>query len=1503
MAATGGGKIRTRRYHIASKPYAKGNQQPGLISRMTDTVKSIVPSWLQRYFRNGEAADRDDSVLRVESDSQDPPTRNSEQTVAHEDEQDSPEPSTSNAEPSTSRAALNFQDILARPPLSRSHLHFPSLDGSPGSPFPQPSTSSAPFPGIPFTQPSTSSTPLSGAPFTQPSTSSSHLPGGPTSFSLVKEIKDTGSQHDDDNISTTSGFSSRASDKDVTTSKPTLLPLLWSPENDRSHSGPQQTQAALKKPGFNLSVFGMSSASLNNSVMNSSQLGDSPFYPGKTTYGGAAAARSTARAHPGTPYRAPVRRQVKAKPAGVQACGVTSATARRILLSLERMSSPLADAKRIPSTVYSPLSTSLERTESDSLPFQSKRKKMDPTPPPTQKLLVPATASVTGNRSMSFRPSLTPGGSLGRVMDRRSTRDTVSTLNAQPYDWQKLSTSNFVYPLSSTPAANNVGSGGAGGKMKRERSTRPSSKRAEDEVVEAQELPAISLPITTLPTFSFSSPPPTFSATSATTTPTVLFTSKVPPAASSPPCVPFTFSSPIVKATATSPPSLSPSPSGFTFSAPVSKAAPLNFNGKTDTPVVSPVKSCSGAVESKAVDDFQGPFKPAKVLKQGSVLDLLKAPGFSSSPSVSRTSPGPDVSLQPPSSSSHSTGFGVRPVTGSWNCTNCLVQNSPSESKCIDCNALRSSTDLSSSCVTSKPDSQPTTLSSQVGTTPLATFGALFAPAPGTWECDTCMVQNKPDVIRCVACETAKPGTGVKPGLTLPIFSETLTPPVSSSGSTTVTAPVTSSITSSTSTSSSQSSGVLGFGDKFQKPEGAWECGTCLVENKAQDTKCVTCQSPKPAPVPAPPSSTTSISVPPAGVLLGFGDKFKPAEGSWECQICCVQNKADALQCVACQSNKPGASAPSKALPSSSSSPFKFGIQTSSSTNCTATSSLGGFKFGTSSADTTSSGSAAGSFTFSAASGGFKFGLNSSSTPKPEEDKKAETQGASSGFKFGISGGIVFGTGSGSSNTSTVSNGESKNPTFSFGLAKAEEKTNTASTLGGNSFVFSASKSKPETGGSASTEPAAAASQFTFGKPQETAPTVDQTKAASVLGQTTEKSLGASTLTAAPKPTFTFGKPEEKQDNTTPSTGFLFSNIKETEKTMPTVGFSFTKPDPPKEQGTPAFNFGKPAEKTDPAEPPKVSFSFGVTSTDSGAPKPVFGFMAGSPAVTSSSSSSSSSTSTTTPAHSLFGSSSSANSSGPAPNPSTTFPFGQSASNETAPVKAFVFGQQQDSQPVPSAPQNPPAASAPAAAQPFLFGSGANTAVPSFTFGAAASSTTGSTATGQPPAPFAFPSATSSTAAPPGPAFGVGQTPAFGQSSGQPNAPTFGSSVPPLFSGSASQPPAFGTGPSATPMFGQQANTTPAFGSASTSSAPGGGFQFGGASAFGASGSAGAVFKFSAGPAATAAPSQLPASGRGFNFTQPPMFNIGTTKSSTTSTVGQHSISGRKIKTAVRRRK
>uniref|UniRef100_W5LP82 Nuclear pore complex protein Nup153 n=1 Tax=Astyanax mexicanus TaxID=7994 RepID=W5LP82_ASTMX len=1451
MAATGGGKIRTRRYHIASKPYAKGKQQqPGLISRVTDTVKSIVPSWLQKYFKNGELTAGEEARVDVEQNNVAPPPNGNEDPAPLQDGRNSPEPSTSNAEPSTSKASLNFQDVLSRPPLNRSHLQFPTQDGSP----------SLGVSNFLFSQPSTSTASFAASPFAVAS-----------NFSLVKEIKDSSSQHEDDNISTTSGFSSRASDKDVPTSK--TAPLLWSPETDRTHSGSQSGQTGLKKPAFNLSVFGTSSSSvMNNSVLNSSQLGDSPFYPGKTTYGGAAAARS-GRARPGTPYHAPVRRQIKAKPAGAQPCGVTSATARRILQSLERMSSPLADAKRIPSTVSSPLSTSLNHSDLDVSSFQSKKKKVEPALPPVQKLVIPAAASVASNRSMSFRPSLTPG-SVSRVVDKSNKETPVRRSPKRPdAPAPPPSTSGLSYPLSSTPTTSNTGAGG--GKMKRERSIRPSSKKTDDEVSEAPDLPAISLPLSNspLPTFSFSSPPPT-STLKPNNKPSTLIPkepaiSKQAPTVPTTPDAPFTFSTPIVKATAASPPSFSPS-TGFTFSAPTMKTTPSASNGK---PAPAAVAVKPAARECK--EEFEGPFKPAKVLKQGSVLDILKGPGFAS------PAAGPPVpELRSASESSSSAGSKFKPSLGTWNCE-------PNKES------------------SSKSDSKP-------AKAPAASLNTLFARPPGTWDCDTCLVQNKPEVFKCVACDTAKPGTGVKPTLTLPPVLETPSTVSASSSSTT------------TSTSSCTTSGLLGFGDKFKKPEGAWECDVCMVQNKAQDSKCVACQTAKPGSASAAPSSLAPAAPKPASTapLLGFGDKFKKPEGSWDCDVCCVQNKSGDQQCVACQSPKPGAKVESKGFVSSfgtqssstdsSSSAFKFGTGSSNSTSVglkfggsftnssnsldfkmgntsDSNSSSGGFKFGASSADSTggfkfggasdstsTSTSSSEGFKFGGSSDGFKFGATPAST---NTENKNDSTNSSTGFKFGGGSGVTFGSTAASTST-TVTGG------FSFEQPKPKDQlVNTANSS--LEFDSSAPKAKAEkddppfTGGSASSTSASSTIPV-FGKP-----TVAEPKTATLsFGEPAAKEPALATST------FTFGKPEEKKDAALPSSGFVFNAAKEADKPAPSLGFSFSKPEPPKEVPKPAFTFGKPAESTEAPKPP--TFGFGQSAADTATPKPAFGFMVNSSSTPASSS----------PAPSIFGAQSSSSTLAPTSAPTSTFMFGQSASSDAPPAKAFMFGQQ-DSQPASAAPPAPAAAAAPAPApaQPFLFGSTANST--DFSFGGAATATPASAAPAPSaaPSPFVFSSATVSTG------FGSGQAPAFGQGSSQPAAPAFGSPAP-SFSATNSASPAFGAKPNAAPSFGQQPNATPVFGS-SAPSAGQGGFQFGGASAFGTPNRNSAVFTFGggAGNAANSAPSpvmsaQPVAAGGGFGFSQPPAFNIGSTKSVSSATPAtQHTISGRKIKTAVRRRK
>uniref|UniRef100_I3J2S1 Nuclear pore complex protein Nup153 n=1 Tax=Oreochromis niloticus TaxID=8128 RepID=I3J2S1_ORENI len=1412
MAATGGGKIRSRRYHIASKPYAKSKQQSGLISRVTDTVKSIVPSWLQKYFKNGDAPEGGVDIHGTEQNCKPPPPppNGSEEGPPPLDGRDSPEPSTSNTEPSTSRASLNFQEyVLSRPPLSRSHLHFTPLDAS--SPTLGASSSL-------FSQPSTSSAP---GPFS-------------TGFSLVKEIKDNLSQHEDDNISTTSGFSSRASDKDVPTSKTASLPQLWSPETDRTNSGPQPSQSSLKKPAFNLSVFGTSSNStLNSTVLNSSQLGDSPFYPGKTTYGGAAAVRSL-RSRPGTPYQAPVRRQIKAKPAGAQPCGVTSATARRILQSLERMSSPLAVSTHI--SVLQPVDG------------------MDSNLPPVQKLVVPA-ASVSGNRSVSFRPTLTPGG-VTRAVDR-TARETHTRQSPQlPEATPGPSQSGPVYPLSSTPAVSSVSSGG--GKMKREKTTaRPSSKRLEDEVAEVPELPAILLPISTsaLPTFSFSSPLPPLN-TSTSSSPKISAVTPDPPRASTPPCVLFTFSSPIVKTTAASPPSFSPS-AGFTFSAPVAKLGPSMVNGKLTTPIAAAVK----AAVKKSTEDFEGPFKPAKTLKQGSVLDLLKAPGFASP--VAQISPARDATPQQSStqstapsstsatSSTSSTGFGgLFKASADWTCDVCLVPNKQSDTKCVCCAAPQ-------------PKSSSKSMDS---------FGTMFSKPAGTWDCDTCLVINKPDAVKCVACETAKPGTGLKPSLTLSsAFSPVKTVP-------TPTAAVSTEFT--------------GFGDKFKKPEGAWECDTCMVQNKAEDTKCVACTSAKPGASAGPSSSSSSAPV------LGLAEKFKKPEGAWECDVCLVQNKASDVQCVACQAAKPGAKVEPKGNKSSGTSGssasstggFKFGTSDSTSasgaggfkfggslTESTSSSSSGGFKFGvpfgSSSSETTSKDTTAASgFKFGGSSESFKFGAASS------DDKKSDQPAAGSGFKFGASSGIVFGTGSSSTESNSSKGG------FTIGLSKPEEKTSVTSTTSSSSITFTPPSSQENSNSKASSSDTDSGSV-----------SISCGTARSVFGRLGEPSLATSAPQVVPTfgssqaakepaaPTFTFGKPEEKKEAATssaPSTFLFAAASKDADSTQAfTGGFSFSKPNAPTEQPPPAFTFGKSADKneTSSSEAPKPTFAFGKSAAEpaSAAPKPAFSFLASKPTNATNSTTSSSST----PTPSLFGAASGSSTSTPAPAPSAapnTFMFGQpaAASSDAPPAKNFIFGQSQDSQP--PAPSAAPLNStpAPAPAQPFIFGAPTNAAAapapapaaaaaPTFNFGAAAPSAASSSAPSAGPTPFVFTSAPSA-------GFGNNQTPSFGSSFGSP------------FPATPSQTPAFGAKPNPPPAFGQQSNSTPVFGQGANP-APGGGFQFGGTGAFGATtNNTSGVFTFGAGSSASPAPPANPsvapqsgAPGGGFNFGQTPTFNIG----------------------------
>ncbi|NWZ25016.1 NU153 protein, partial [Asarcornis scutulata] len=1415
----------------------------GIISRVTETVKSIVPAWLQKYFnkRENECVDANKSANQAAT-----PVNyhhNYADGGTINDGRYTPERARLNRqEPSTSRSALNYPVALTRPALHRSHLNYTMSDSS--------------------VSPS------------QPSTSSIFGIGSP-GLSFIKEIKDSTSQQDDDNMSTTSGFSSRASDKDVGVLKNTSSSLLWTTEADRTHSLSQHSAASSKKPAFSLSVFGgVCSARGSTSDCKKNQPGYSPFYPGKTAYGGAAVKSKPPMVQP---YR--VQMRVRARQEKVQSHATLSTAARCILEAMEKLSSPLM----VNSTSFNPFLLHVRKDKLIAVSLSKLDSQNESQHPPVKRLVTPRVNPHSMHRVQYSKPSKTSTPDSSKICNRVDT-------NYRNVTGVKCETTRNVTSYNfGTAASNGLSSGmsSGGGKMRRERGVHYLSRSVQGQEVEEPVLPKIPLPIGTasLPQFNFSfvgssavSASPSTVVVALKYKPLILLKIQIQPTSnvSSPA---FAFSSPIVKSTEAEVLSTFPQ-IGFTFSVPVVKSAELS--GSSDTPVTSflTLETSSSASTNNEQEENEGfvavplrvPLKYGRVLKEGSVLDVLKNPDFGFLKTHSSTSAQPTTSTviyTRPAITTFSAGKETSKQASYWQSDTCdpFLQNKDIDNKCVTCQATKASTVettkqtiSSSQCDTSKPTAPPAEM---LG------FGDKFKTVPGTWDCDTCLVQNKPEATKCIACETPKPGTGVMPALTLPVVTD-------------------SSVTVTSSSSSTDTTVTLDFGDKFKKPKGSWDCAICLVLNKAEDNKCVACQSEKPGMglTPVTSSSASSFSAP-SGEFLDL-DKFKKPEGSWDCETCLVRNKAEATKCVACENAKPGTKADLKgfgtatvstnaALPS-----FTFGVQSSSSSESSHTldsagsfkfGEQGGFKFGIAS-ESASSNNVVGGFKFPSTPGDFKFGV-SSSLSKSEESKK---EGKSNSFTFGL--------------PSTSSQAPS---TFRFGAASlGQQEKKEEPVLGGFAFGTSSATAmaanENKTGVSGFTfgtvgDKEVVSASFAFKKPDEKKDEAPSTKGGF--------SFGSAESAAASQ--FILGRTEEKQDSVTSAAPLVFGKKADTEESKAQPIFSVGKSEHTKEESTakPIFNFSfvKPSEKE--PEQAKPAFSFGVqTSTsDQGAAKPSFSFL-------SSASSSAAIPTTSANSSSVFGSVTSSSNPAPVPAP---FVFGQ-ASNT---VSSSTFGNSAESTTSQSfgfSQENKPAttsSSTGVAVAPFVFGSGASSsnANPGFTFGA----TTTSSSTGL-SSSFVFGSGSSAPAA--GPAFGASQPPAFGQSQGssQPNTPSFGSLSTTLFSaGSQPAPPAFGSVTSSTqpPVFGQQASQQPGFGSGTSSAGPV--FQFGSnTSNFNFPNNPG-VFTFGANPTAPTASAQ-PSGSSGFSFSQPPAFTVGTNGKNIFSASGS-SVSGRKIKTAFRRRK
>ncbi|XP_066562087.1 E3 SUMO-protein ligase RanBP2 [Amia ocellicauda] len=264
-------------------------------------------------------------------------------------------------------------------------------------------------------------------------------------------------------------------------------------------------------------------------------------------------------------------------------------------------------------------------------------------------------------------------------------------------------------------------------------------------------------------------------------------------------------------------------------------------------------------------------------------------------------------------------GFGVQfeKKAGQWDCETCFIRNEAASAQCVSCQtpnpSRKPASDGSAAASASKfsfgiPSEKSTTSAKPVG------FGDKFSKKEGQWDCDACLIRNEAASAQCASCQTPNPSNKS----TTDGSASRLPFGIPGERSTTSAKPV-------------------GFGDKFLKKEGQWDCVTCLIRNEAASAQCVSCQTPNPSRKPASdgsaaasaskfsfgiPSEKSTTSAKP----VGFGDKFSKKEGQWDCDACLIRNEAASAHCASCQTPNPSNKSTTDGSAAVSASKFSFGI-------------------------------------------------------------------------------------------------------------------------------------------------------------------------------------------------------------------------------------------------------------------------------------------------------------------------------------------------------------------------------------------------------------------------------------------------------------------------------------------------------------------------------------------------------------------------------------------------
>ncbi|KAL5106454.1 E3 SUMO-protein ligase RanBP2 [Taenia crassiceps] len=658
----------------------------------------------------------------------------------------------------------------------------------------------------------------------------------------------------------------------------------------------------------------------------------SSFYHGKVAYGGASSVRCTSQSRNVFEHVAPLRYLMennidetpKSPPSSSNA--ILSATAQRILQSLERHGSAISSSNKISSPApipFSPLSTPLQRstTRYPSYMATYNRYKEFKRRFAAQSTPVPPQFSIVSNRIEEH-----DNEDVTRCKDDNAAVTGESVFEAS-YGSSQASKSTSIQPHgvlatseNSQPAVISHSSVSAAPTKELETTDKVGSSvssAVHDASISAK------LPVET-------------------------------EASSSNEQTKFVFSDPIALGSPTRPSGTLSDASGFTFSYPKSRF-------KRPAPAENSSLPIFMSSRQRMVSDHSCPSKKVSVpfdldlwrcescLMENSGRDGVckschlpaSVPSFSKSDSSNTTS--------------HKPAFLFNLPSNGWECPTCMVKNKIGVSECVCCRTLNPSSELTadaskekvaaapifnfgppksvssadSVCVVSTGDKTP--LSGQAFNSgisvassspnlpkvvkPITSSSSIFSKG---WSCPTCLVKNDDSLKDCPCCKTAKPesgdssASGVVGCASNPGFN--FSKPVDNNATPTTVTFCFGSNSDQTITTNFKFGDYAGqrdeLGVKFAKMDkNKWECPTCMVKNGDDVAFCPCCQTKRPSSLkstPGIPSENGEKWVcPTCSIKRPSKSNSVSVDGEWTCASCSAKNGALASKCVSCQNKKP----------------------------------------------------------------------------------------------------------------------------------------------------------------------------------------------------------------------------------------------------------------------------------------------------------------------------------------------------------------------------------------------------------------------------------------------------------------------------------------------------------------------------------------------------------------------------------------------------------------------